>query len=95
MAVTPETLREYGYGSESDWQPAVAQLCIDAAKNYLRRGGVEERLNDAEYDLAIMMLSMHWYDNRGVQVIGQVGGDIAKGVTSIIHQLANDPPGGD
>lgn len=33
------------------------------------------------------MLAMHWYDNRGVAVLGQVSGSIEKGVQAIIHQI--------
>ena len=90
MAATLDGLcKSYGYGTDADWQPEVAQMCLDAAKEYLANAGVKERLQSPLYDLAVYMLTMHWYDNRGVQVIGQVRGEIQMGVRSIIHQLSD------
>lgn len=87
--VSADTLKEYGYGDDGNWQSNMADICIGAAVKYMSRAGVQPRTNDAEYDLAILMLASHWYDNRGVQAVGTITPEIAKGVQSIIHQLAN------
>lgn len=93
MAATVEGLcKNYGYGTDADWQPDVAQMCLDAAKEYLANADVQERENSQLYDLAVYMLTMHWYQNRGVMIVGQVRGEIQKGITAIIHQLASRPP---
>lgn len=85
--VTPEGLREYGYGDDAGWQPAVAARCLEAAREYYRNAGVKER-DTPLYDAAVYMLALHWYDNREVQLIGQVRDEMAHGIQSIIHQLA-------
>lgn len=90
MAATVDGLcKAYGYGSDADWQPSVAAMCLNAAKEYLSNAGVKERPNSALYDLCVYMLTMHWYENRGVMLVGQVRGEILNGVNAIIHQLAN------
>lgn len=88
--VTLEGMREYGYGDNESWQPAVAARCLNAAKEYYLNAGVRER-DSALYDQAVYMLAMHWYDNREAQVIGQVRDEMAHGVQSVIHQLAWTP----
>ena len=90
MAATVDGLcKAYGYGSDADWQPGVAAMCLDAAKEYLANAGVKERKSSTLYDLAVYMLTMHWYENRGVMIVGQVRGEILNGINAIIHQLAN------
>lgn len=89
--VTLQGMMAYGYGDDAGWQPDVAVRCLNAAKEYYLTAGVKER--DSElYDQAVYMLAMHWYDNRGVDVIGQVRGEMSHGVQSIIHQLAYTAP---
>ncbi|MBQ8537832.1 MAG: phage gp6-like head-tail connector protein [Clostridia bacterium] len=80
--------KNYGYGTDADWQPEVAQMCMDAAKEYLANAGVKERQDSPLYDLAVYMLTMHWYDNRGIQIVGQIRGELLLGIRSIIHQLS-------
>lgn len=92
MAATlDEFCKEYGYGSDDDWQPEIASMCLKAAKEYLKNAGVQERQSSPLYDLGVYMLTLHWYTNRGVMVVGQVRGEILNGITAIIHQLANSP----
>lgn len=88
MAATVlDMMKQYGYLGEDTYQPDVADLCLRAAKEYLKGAGVAERSDSALYDMACYMLAMHWYDNRGVVTIGTVQGEIALGVNSIIHQI--------
>lgn len=86
-ATVPEMMKQYGYFGEDTYQPEVADLCLRAAKEYLKGAGVPEKTDSALYDMACYMLAMHWYDNRGVVTIGTVQGTIALGVNSIIHQI--------
>lgn len=93
--VTLDGMKEYGYADDSSWQPQVAVRCLNAAKEYYLNAGVKER-NSELYDQAVYMLAMHWYDNRDIDIIGQVRGEMSHGVQSIIHQLAWTPiPAGD
>lgn len=85
-ATVPEMMRQYGYFDEGSYQPEVAALCLNAAKEYLKGAGCPEREDSALYEAACYMLAMHWYDNRGV-AIGTVQGEIALGVRAIIHQI--------
>ena len=90
MAATLDGMIQYGYATDDTFQREIGQACLDAAAAYLRNADVPEPGEDSPlYDLAVYMLAMHWYDNRGVTVLGQVAGPIAKGVQAIIHQLAS------
>ena len=90
MAATIDGLITYGYATDDTFQREIGQQCLDAAVTYLANADVPEPQEDnALYDLAVYMLAMHWYDNRGVATFGQVSGTIAKGVQAIIHQLAS------
>lgn len=91
--VTVEAMREYGYAADADWQAGTAQLCLDGAREYLTNAGVPTPTETAPsglYDLAVLMLSMHWYDNRGVVTIGTVGEELQCGLQSIIWQLGGN-----
>ena len=88
-ATVPERMKQYGYFGEDTYQPEVADLCLRAAKEYLKGADVPEKADSALYDMACYMLAMHWYDHRGVVTIGTVQGEIALGVNSIIHQIQN------
>lgn len=57
---------------------------MDAAKLYLKNAGVDERENDQEYNLAVKMLTDHWYNNRGIT---NKGYEIPYGFLSIVSQL--------
>lgn len=89
MTSVPEMMRQYGYYTEESYQPKMAAMCLSAAKEYLKNAGVVEPEGEsALYELACYMLAMHWYDNRGVTVIGTVkDAEIALGLQSIIHQI--------
>ena len=88
--VTLEGMMEYGYGDDASWQPRIAAGCLNAAMEYLAGADVYQR-ESWLYEQAVYMLAMHWYDNRSTEVIGQVRGEIAFGIQSIIHQMANTP----
>lgn len=84
--VSVRGMREFGYADAETFQSDVAVRCLNAAKEYLANAGVRER-ESALYDQAVYMLAMHWYDNRNVDIIGQVRGEVSHGLQSIIHQL--------
>lgn len=88
MADLHGLMRQYGYYDDGVFQPDVARMMLAAAKTYLKNAGVPEpEVPNPLYDLACYMLAAHWYDNRGVVLVGQVQGEIAKGVQAIIWQL--------
>ncbi len=64
------------------------KFLIDSAKEYLCNAGVKEEQHEKsdQYNLAIIMLVTHWYENRE-QVIGSVSETISLGLQSIILQL--------
>lgn len=72
-------------GSRDD---ELLRLLIDSAKEYLSNTGVKEEQHKKsdQYNLAIIMLVTHWYENRE-QVIGSVSETISLGLQSIILQL--------
>ena len=81
-------MMSYGYFADAEFDQTMAQLCLDAAKQYLRNADVPEpETDDPLYDLGVYMLAMHWYDHRGVAEVGSVSGEIQLGVRAIIHQL--------
>lgn len=53
---------------DDDFEDSYIQLILDAAINYVSKiTGVPNDANaPPEYDLAIMILSLHWYTNREV-----------------------------
>ena len=85
--VTLDGMMEYGYGDDASFQAKVAARCLNAAMEYLVNAGIRQRESEL-YEQAVYMLAMHWYDNRDVDVIGQVRGEISHGIQSIIHQLS-------
>ena len=81
-------MMSYGYFADAEFDRETAQLCLDAAKRYLRNADVREPVEeDPLYDLGVYMLAMHWYDHRGVAEVGSVSGEIQHGIQAIIHQL--------
>lgn len=94
MSVTIEQMKRYGY-LEEDFDAETARLCLGAAKKSLEKAGVPEPEGGSElYDLAALMLAMHWYDHRGVVAIGTVQGEIKQGLDAIIHQIKQYPHAG-
>lgn len=94
MSVTVESMKRYGY-LEADFDEEIARLCLGAAKKSLLKADVPEPAGDDElYELAALMLAMHWYDHRGVAVIGTVPQALEPGLNSIIHQIKQYPSGG-
>lgn len=89
--ITAEGLKNYSYGDDASFQPEIAVNCLNAAKEYYLMAGVAER-DSALYEQAVYLLACHWYDNRALDLIGQVRGEVSYGVQAMIHQLANTPP---
>ena len=59
--ITAADLAEYLHESENAVRPYLA-----AARSQLRRSGVPEYRNNAEYDLFVQALAGMYYDNRGL-----------------------------
>ena len=83
-------LKAYGELGE-ECNTVVAQLSLDAAKKALKNAGVPNGLDgDADYDLCVCMLGLHYYDNRGT-VSPSEQKEIPLGVQSFVQQLKNMP----
>lgn len=60
---------------------------ISAAECYLTNAGVAKNEDNKLYCLAVKMLVTHWYDNRGVVVVGSISKSLEYSLRSIINQL--------
>ncbi|QBP06941.1 head-tail connector protein [Virgibacillus phage Mimir87] len=60
---------------------------IDSAKEYLANAGVKEQTESNQYQLAIIMLVTHWYENREQNQYGKISSAIEYGLQTIILQL--------
>ena len=60
------------------------QRCRDAAEVFLKNAGVVKQESNPLYELAVDMLTEHWFDNRGV--VGDVK-EIPLGLEAIVVQL--------
>lgn len=78
-----DTVKEYLRidGTEDD---SLLGFLIDSAKEYLSGSGVKET-DSKRYELAVIMLVTHWYENR--EAVGRVQGKVELGLQSIILQL--------
>ncbi len=67
-----------------DSQDALLTQCIEAAKGWYERAGVEDQTGYGLYDLWVMNLAAWFFDNRGA-----TGADAAipPGIVSSVHQL--------
>ena len=81
-------LRGYLRADEDD---EVIEAYLAAAREYAHNAGIPERRNSRLYDLLVYMLACHWYDNRGVQVIGSGVESLSKSVDALVLQLRNLP----
>lgn len=66
-------------------------LCMEAAQLYLENAGVRRMTGNALYDLAVLQLAVHYFDNKGVLAEGGTA-QIPMGVNSIMHQLRLEDP---
>lgn len=87
MADYKAALKEYGYFTDDTFQENVAQMCVDAAKDYLRGAGIKPLSANSLYDLLIVRLAAYWYDHRSDLESGTVSRALEKGVQAMIHQL--------
>lgn len=81
LELTKEYLRIDG--AEDD---GFLSFLIDSAKEYLGNAGVPDS-NSKTYELAILMLVTHWYENREQNIVGKTTTAIEHGIQSIILQL--------
>lgn len=89
-ALTLEEVKAYCRITDST-EDQIVQSLMDSAEKYLENAGVPEAAaNTALYDLAVMALVLHWYDNRGNTAEGQV--EIPLGLGALIIQLQNYTP---
>lgn len=64
----------------------VLTLCLESACRYIQDSGVcPAALDDPQYELAVYMLALHYYDHRGV--MDDTAAEIPHGLLSIIHHL--------
>lgn len=66
-----------------------------AAEEYIKSSGVNKDAvdyNNKLYKLAVMMLVGHWYDNRGIVVVGTITKEMEISFNSIIVQLRTIKP---
>ncbi|MET3507038.1 head-tail connector protein [Halalkalibacter oceani] len=69
---------------------------LDAAKEYLVDAGVKEQPESKTYQLAVLLLVSHWYENRQAVVVGQTSKQLENSLQSLILQLkagGADEPG--
>ncbi|GAA0434435.1 hypothetical protein GCM10008934_24850 [Virgibacillus salarius] len=71
---------------DGDQDNKLLGLLINSAKNYMSNAGVKEK-EDELYQLAIMMLVTHWYENRQQNEFGKISSAIEMGLQTIILQL--------
>ncbi|MCC2249081.1 head-tail connector protein [Virgibacillus sp. AGTR] len=71
---------------DGDQDNKLLDLLINSAKNYMSNAGVKEK-EDELYQLAIMMLVTHWYENRQQNEFGKISSAIEMGLQTIILQL--------
>lgn len=81
LELTKEYLRIDG-----DHDNQMLGLLIDSAKEYMENAGVKELTDNKLYNLAIIMLVTHWYENRE-QVTNSIPKNLTLGLQSIILQL--------
>lgn len=86
MAITLERAKRYNVLDPSDADDVVLSLCIGAAEEYLANAGVIDD-GSSLYELAVYMLAGHWYENRGLVVVGTVTAEIELSMRSVLHQL--------
>jgi len=70
MPATVESFREY---ARVDVDDPVVDLCFEAAIEAARAAGVPPFEKNAQYDLLIYALALHYYDNRGFASIATRG----------------------
>lgn len=82
LTTTKEYMRIEGTDSDTE-----LTTLILAAKTYLQNAGVD--LNEASplYCLAVGMLVLHWYDNRGAMLVGTISKKMEFSLDAIIQQL--------
>ena len=60
---------------------------VSAAEVYLTNAGIAANETNALYCLAVKMLVLHWYDNRGAVTVGTITKTLEYSLQSIISQL--------
>lgn len=67
-------------------QEQLLELCLESARAYLQDSGVTEAAwGDPQYELAVYMLALHYYEHRGV--VDDAATEIPHGLMSIAHHL--------
>lgn len=67
----------------------ICQLCLDAAIEDLRDQGVPPMEHSKLYELAVLMLALHFYDNRGL--LADKTAELPMGVQAIVIKLHYKP----
>jgi len=66
-------------------------LLITAADQYLKKSGCDESTDPELYGLAQKLLISHWYENRGVVLVGTVSKSFEFSLQSLILSLKKYP----
>ena len=76
-------------GLMDDEQDALANVCIEAAKQWYAHAGVPDREGDGLYDFWVTNLATWFFDNRGA-----TGDDsaIPPSIVTSVHQLRKKRP---
>lgn len=74
------------YGLIESGHDETARLCLAAAEQYYADSGVPESAHDnPQYELAVYMLALHYYDHRGA--ITDAHAELPHGVMAMVHHL--------
>jgi len=80
-----EAVKEY-LRIDGDQDDKLLGRLISAAKEHLAGAGVKERVT-SQYELAVVMLVTHWYENREQNQFGKISSAIEHGLQTLILQM--------
>lgn len=72
---------------DGDHDNEMIGLLIDSAHEYLQNAGVNRDEESKQYQLAVMMLVTHWYENRNQEIEGRTSRTMGMALQAIILQL--------
>lgn len=88
MTIDLRGFQAYGHinpGAEDD----VCQLCLGAAEENLAGQGVQPAPESYLYILAVYMLALHYFDNRGM--LADKTAELPMGVMALVNQMHYKP----
>lgn len=85
MAVTSNDLNEYlRLPPQEDY---TINIYLSAARSKARAAGIPEYINNAQYDLFILSLAAHYYDNRGLTASGSYQATVEQNARRMINSF--------